>query len=144
MIRRPPRSTLFPYTTLFRSVLESNFDWTFVKVETDEKITGYGEAFVAPGVTATIREYASMLIGEDPTNIDRVIRRMRGSTAYASPGMTLHAVYGIESALLDVLGKKYRMPVWQILGGKYRDYVRIYADCHAGEALESIGPMLLP
>jgi L-alanine-DL-glutamate epimerase-like enolase superfamily enzyme len=43
-----------------------------------------------------------------------------------------------------VIGKKYRMPLWQMLGGKYRDQVRIYADCHAGDALESINPLLIP
>ena len=36
------------------------------------------------------------------------------------------------------------MPIWQILGGKYRDEVPIYADCHAGEALESITALLVP
>jgi L-alanine-DL-glutamate epimerase-like enolase superfamily enzyme len=45
---------------------------------------------------------------------------------------------------LDALGKTYHMPVWQILGGKYRDAVTIYADCHAGQSLESISPLLLP
>ena len=46
--------------------------------------------------------------------------------------------------LLDVIGKRYGLPIWQILGGKYRDSVRIYADCHAGDALESINCMLVP
>ncbi len=64
-------------TKISTAVLESNFDWTLVKVETDEKITGWGEAFVGPGVTAVIREFASILIGEDPTSIDRILRRMR-------------------------------------------------------------------
>src|SRR5690349_200172 len=38
------------------AVMEANFDWTIVKVETDENITGYGEAFLGPGLTAVIRE----------------------------------------------------------------------------------------
>ncbi len=126
------------------AVLEANFDWTIVKVETDENITGYGEAFVGPGVTAVIREFASILIGEDPTSIDRLLRRMRAVTIYCSPGIVYHAIGGIETALLDCIGKRHRMPVWQLLGGKYRDTVPIYADCHAGEALESIGPLLVP
>ena len=131
-------------TRLTTAVLESNFDWVFVKVETDEKITGYGEAFLGPGVTAVIREFGELLIGEDPTSIDRVLRRLRLSIVHASPGLSAHAIGGIESALLDLIGKKYRLPMWQILGGKYRDEVRIYADCHAGEALESINPLLVP
>ena len=124
--------------------MEANFDWTIVKVETDEGITGIGEAFVGPGLTAVIREFGTILSGEDATHVDRLVRRMRASTVYASPGLVFHAIGGIECALLDAIGKRHRMPVWQILGGKYRDRVRIYADCHAGEALESITPMLVP
>lgn len=126
------------------AVMESNFDWTIVKVETDDGIKGYGEAFLGPGLTAVIREYSAILVGEDPTSFDRLLRRMRLSSVHASPGMVMHAINGIESALLDVVGKRYRIPVWQILGGKYRNEVPIYADCHAGDALESISPLLIP
>jgi gluconate/galactonate dehydratase len=124
--------------------MESNFDWTIVKVETDDRITGYGEAFLGPGLTAVIQEFGEILKGEDPTSIDRVLRRMRASCVHASPGLAFHAINGIETALLDAIGKRYKLPIWQILGGKYRDHVRIYADCHAGEALESITPLLVP
>src|SRR5438093_13373294 len=115
-------------THISTAVLESNFDWTIVKVETDEKVTGYGEAFLGPGLTAVIREFATVLVGEDPTSIDRILRRMRGTSVHASPGLTWHAIDGIECALLDLTGKQFQLPVWQILGGKYRDEVRIYAD----------------
>jgi len=124
--------------------MESNFDWTIVKVETDDRITGYGEAFLGPGLTAVIREFGEILQGEDPTSIDRVLRRMRASCVHASPGLAFHAIHGIETALMDVIGKRYKLPIWQILGGKYRDHVRMYADCHAGQALESITPLLVP
>lgn len=124
--------------------MEANFDWTIVKVETDEGITGYGEAFLGPGLTAAIRDFRSILIGEDPTSIDRILRRMKSSCIHASPGLMMHAIGGIESALLDAIGKRHRMPVWQLLGGRYRDTIPIYADCHAGEALESITPLLVP
>jgi L-alanine-DL-glutamate epimerase-like enolase superfamily enzyme len=124
--------------------MESNFDWTIVKVETDDKITGYGEAFLGPGLTAVIQEFGEILKGEDPTSIDRVLRRMRASCVHASPGLAFHAIHGIETALLDAIGKRYKLPIWQILGGKYRDHVRMYADCHAGEALASITPLLVP
>jgi L-alanine-DL-glutamate epimerase-like enolase superfamily enzyme len=131
-------------TNITTAVMEANFDWTIVKVETDEGVTGYGEAFLGPGLTAAIREFREILTGEDPTSIDRVLRRLKSSCIHASPGLMMHAIGGIETALLDVIGKRHRMPVWQILGGKYRDSVPIYADCHAGEALESITPLLVP
>ena len=72
------------------------------------------------------------------------MRRLRAVCIYASPGLVRHALAGIETALFDVLGKTYRMPLWQMLGGKFRDAVTIYADCHAGEDLESITPLLVP
>lgn len=131
-------------TNLTTAVLEANFDWTLIKVETDEGVTGYGEAFLGPGLTSVIREFAGILIGDDPTSIDRIMRRMRSSSIHASPGVVQHAFCGIETALLDAIGKRYGLPMWQILGGKYRDKVRIYADCHAGEALESINCLLVP
>ncbi|HYO84779.1 MAG TPA: hypothetical protein VES20_25480, partial [Bryobacteraceae bacterium] len=126
------------------AVVESNFDWTIIKVETDEGITGYGEAFLGPGLTAAIGEFGRILIGEDLRSLDRIMRRMKASVIYVSPGLTAHAYCGIETALLDCIGKRYGMPVWQILGGKYREKVTIYADCHGGEALESIDCMLVP
>ncbi len=131
-------------TNLTTAVLEANFDWIIVKIETDEGITGYGEAFLGPGVTAIIREYRPLLLGVDPTSIDTTLRRLRLSCVHGAPGLLYHALGGIETALLDLIGKKYKMPVWQLLGGKYREYVPIYADCHAGEALESINCLLVP
>jgi L-alanine-DL-glutamate epimerase-like enolase superfamily enzyme len=131
-------------TNITTAVVESNFDWTIIKLETDEGITGYGESFLGPGLTAAIRDFSTILIGEDPTSFDRVLRRLKSSTIYASPGLTYHAIGGLETALLDVVGKKFKLPIWQLLGGKYRDAVRIYADCHAGDALESISCMLAP
>src|SRR3974390_1209763 len=101
------------------AVIESNFDWVLVKVETDEKITGYGEAYFGPGVSAVIREFATVLVGEDPTSIDRILRRMRGMTAYCSRGLVSHAIGGIETALLDCIGKRHNMPLWQLICGKY-------------------------
>jgi len=124
--------------------MEANFDWTLVKIETDEGLTGFGEAFFGPGLPAVVQEYSALLIGEDPTSIDRLLRRLRMTSTYMLPGLAMHAIGGIETALLDLIGKKYRMPLWQILGGKYRDSIRIYADCHAGEGLESITCLLAP
>src|SRR5947209_11523629 len=102
-------------TNVTTAVLEANFDWTLVKIETDENITGYGEAFLGPGLPAVIREFGAILTGDDPCSIDRVLRRLRLSCVHASPGLTFHAIGGIETALLDLIGKKHHMPVWQIL-----------------------------
>jgi len=52
-------------------------------------------------------------------------------------GKVVTAATGIEIALWDITGKITGLPIYQLLGGKYRDEVRIYADCHAGEAFET-------
>ncbi|MDE3165706.1 MAG: mandelate racemase/muconate lactonizing enzyme family protein [Acidobacteriota bacterium] len=129
---------------LSTAVMEANFDWTIVKVEGDNGVTGYGEAFVGPGVPAIIREFAPLVVGEDATSIERLMRRLRGVCIYASPGVVRHALAGIETAIFDALGKTCRMPLWQMLGGKFRDAVAIYADCHGGADLDSITPLLVP
>ena len=72
------------------------------------------------------------------------MRRMKATSIYVSNGLSAHAYCGLETAFLVVIGKRHKLPVWQILGGKYRDKVRVYADCHGGEALESIDCMLVP
>lgn len=131
-------------TRLTTAVIEANFDWTLIKLETDEGATGYGEAYFGPGLSAVIREYAPLIEGEDPTSIDVMVRKMKAASVHVWPGLATHAVCGIEAALLDAIGKRYRLPLWQILGGKYRDRVSVYVDCHAGESLESITPLLVP
>lgn len=55
-----------------------------------------------------------------------------------SSGVTISAISGIETALLDLFGKHYHIPLYKILGGKYRDKVRLYADCHTGEGEREI------
>jgi L-alanine-DL-glutamate epimerase-like enolase superfamily enzyme len=129
-------------TRLSTAVVEANFDWNFVKLETDSGVTGYGEAFVAPGITTAIRELAPAVVGEDPRHFDRLIRRLKSTVIYCAPGVMYHAIGGIEAALLDVVGRAFGLPIWQLLGGKYRDEVPIYADCHGGDDLHSITPLL--
>jgi gluconate/galactonate dehydratase len=53
-------------------VVEANYDWTFVRVYTDEGITGLGESFLAPDLTGIIRDLKPLLVGEDPRNVDKL------------------------------------------------------------------------
>ncbi|HZQ26524.1 MAG TPA: mandelate racemase/muconate lactonizing enzyme family protein [Acidimicrobiales bacterium] len=130
-------------TGIKTAVIEANFDWTLVRVETDEGVSGLGEAFFAPGLTAMMREFESVLVGEDPFDIDRLYQKMRwASSAGSIAGFAYNAISGIEAALWDLKGRALGVPIWQLLGGKFRDRVRIYADCHAGHTLESLGPLL--
>jgi gluconate/galactonate dehydratase len=127
------------------AVIESNYDWIIIKIQADNGLVGWGEAFVAPGLTAVLREFSPFLIGEDPRDVDRLCRLMRTALgASGTSGMGYHAISGVETALWDLTGKDSGLPVYRFLGGKYRDRIRIYADCHAGEGLASLSPVLLP
>jgi len=128
------------------AVVEANYDYTYVRIHADNGVYGTGECFFAAGLTAALREMFRLLIGRDPREVDRLARLLwrQGSGAGAVAGYLYNAVSGIEAALWDLLGKSTGLPVYQFLGGKVRDEVRVYADCHAGDNLESWGPMLLP
>ena len=112
------------------AVVEGNFDWTFVRIETDEAVTGLGECFFAPGLTAILRSLEPLLLGEDPRDIHRLFRKLQLATSGAGSvaGIIYNAISGIEAALWDVLGQWLDVPIYRLLGGKFRDKVRIYAD----------------
>jgi L-alanine-DL-glutamate epimerase-like enolase superfamily enzyme len=127
------------------AVVQANYDYTFVRIEADpDGLYGTGECFFAPGLTAIIAELAPLLLGRDPREIHRLVQHLarKTSAAGSTAGIVWNAITGIEAALHDLVGKYYRCPVYQLLGGKVRDTVRIYADCHAGENCESWSPVL--
>lgn len=126
------------------AVVEANYDYTFVRIEAEGGEYGTGECFFAPGLTAALGDMFPLLIGRDPREVDRLVRYLwrKGSGAGAVAGYLYNAISGIETALWDLVGKSTGLPAYQFLGGKVRDDVRIYADCHAGDNIESIGPML--
>ena len=104
-------------------------NWLFVKVYTDEGITGVGESSGWPVVIkAAIDDISPMVIGEDPMNIEKIWQILyvgmmgHGMTGVVGSG----AINGIEMALWDIKGKALGTPVWNLLGGKVRDSVRVY------------------
>jgi gluconate/galactonate dehydratase len=132
-------------TRVTTAVVEANYDYTYVRVESDRSgLHGTGECFFAPGLTAIIAELVPLLIGRDPREIGRLTQHLarRTSGAGSGGGIVWNAITGIEAALHDLVGKALGCPVYQLLGGKVRDSVRIYADCHAGENCESWSPVL--
>jgi gluconate/galactonate dehydratase len=126
------------------AVVEANYDWTIVRVREEDGACGWGEAFCGPGLTQTIRELAPLLEGQDARQVEPLVRRLHLATAHASRGgTTFHAISGIEAALWDLAARAHEVPLWQLFGGRFRDRVRIYADCHAGEALTSYNAILV-
>jgi L-alanine-DL-glutamate epimerase-like enolase superfamily enzyme len=119
-------------------VVDGNFPWTIVTVETDAGVTGIGEAYPSPGVHEIITDYLRpVLVGENPTDVERLYNLMRASLSGRGSqwGVGTIAISGVEIALWDATGKLLGQPVYQLLGGKTRDTVNVYADCHAGEAM---------
>jgi galactonate dehydratase len=108
--------------------------WLFVKVETDSDLVGYGEclgdkAFV---IAEAVRSYEHHLLGEDPRKIVHHWQSMfRGAFWRGGPTLCA-AISGLEMALWDILGKSLNVPVWQLLGGKVRDRIRVYTRPRGG------------
>ncbi len=121
-------------TDLKTATVQANFDWHFVRIYTDAGVTGLGEAYWGAGVEDLTRKLKGSLVGEDPLNVDRLytkmMRRMAG--AGSQSGATVTAISGVEIALWDLAGKIIGVPVYQLLGGKYRDQVRVYCDSAEG------------
>ncbi|XVH33217.1 mandelate racemase/muconate lactonizing enzyme family protein (plasmid) [Haloferacaceae archaeon DSL9] len=123
-------------TDLDTCVVEGNFEWNLIKIETDVGVTGIGESYRGGGIPELVEYTERFLIGENPLDVERLFRRIvqEMSGHGGTTGKVVTAASGIEIALWDVAGKILGLPVYQLLGGKYRDKVRIYCDCHAGEA----------
>lgn len=111
--------------------------WVLVKVRTDEGLVGIGEAYHGAGVhqIAVDNRLLRPLIGQDPRNVDKLFRDMRNSMSASGfyQGAVMSAISGIEMALWDITGQSFGVPIWQLLGGKFRDRIRVYNDCHEGE-----------
>ncbi len=121
-------------------VIDGNFPWTIVKVEAGDGTVGIGEAYPSPGVHEIITDYLRpVLVGETPLDVERLYNLMRASLSGRGSqcGIGTIAISGVEIALWDLAGKLLDQPIWQLLGGKMREDVMVYADCHAGEAMVS-------
>jgi L-alanine-DL-glutamate epimerase-like enolase superfamily enzyme len=95
-----------------------------VKIYTNQGVFGLGD--VRDGAD---KRYALMLksriLGENPCNVERIFKIIK---QFADHGRQGGGVSGVEMALWDLTGKVYGVPIYQLLGGKYRDKVRIYVD----------------
>jgi galactonate dehydratase len=115
----------------------------FVKIDTDEGLTGLGECYPAAPASAMVDTLLAMqehLIGQDPRDINMLHEKIRRWNLFtgAQGGTVINALSGVEMALWDLLGKSLGAPVYRLLGGKFRDRVRLYADCGAG-AIDAAG-----
>ncbi|MBF0892607.1 galactonate dehydratase [Gluconobacter sp. LMG 1744] len=104
--------------------------WLFLKIETDEGIFGWGEPVVegrAATVAAMVEELSDYLIGKDPFLIEDHWNVMYRAGFYRGGAIHMSAIAGIDQALWDLKGRAFNVPVWQLLGGKCRDRIRVYS-----------------
>ncbi|QDY66608.1 galactonate dehydratase [Glutamicibacter halophytocola] len=104
--------------------------WLFLKIETDEGVTGWGEPVLegrASTVAAAVEELSDYLIGQDPRNIEDLWTVMYRGGFYRGGGIMMSALAGIDQALWDIKGKALGVPAYELLGGKVRDKIRVYS-----------------
>jgi L-alanine-DL-glutamate epimerase-like enolase superfamily enzyme len=111
---------------------------SIIRIDTNQGISGYGEVRDWASKTYALL-LKSRLIGENPCNIDKVFRKIKqfGHHARQAGG-----VCGIEMALMDLAGKAYGVPAYQLAGGKFRDKVLCYADTPSHDDPVEMGKLL--
>ena len=103
----------------------------YVKIFTNQGIYGVGEgADATPGTYHLVKMMGQRIIGKSPLNVHRLFEDIRknGFFAGAQSGMYVAVLSAVESALWDLAGKALGLPVYQLLGGKFRDKIRVYMD----------------
>ena len=114
---------------------DSSQDALLIRITTDTGLIGWGEVDGCPWVVKAIVDapmshtivtgLRHVLMGEDPMEIERLWHKMYQATLYyGRDGAVIQAMAGIDLALWDIKGKALKMPVWQVIGARYRDRLR--------------------
>jgi gluconate/galactonate dehydratase len=121
-----------------------NYYWTYARVYAGD-LYGTGEGYTAPQLERVILELAPLVVGENALDLNYVYDKLRWAAVPSGvSGITYHAISAIEIAILDLVGKYLNVPVYTLLGGKFRDKIRMYVDTHAGESLHARDRALRP
>lgn len=95
-----------------------------IKIETNQGIYGLGEVRDAADARYALM-LKSRILGRNPCNVEMIFKIIK---QFGGPARQAGGVCAVEMALWDICGKAYNVPAWQLLGGRYRDKVRLYAD----------------
>ena len=112
-----------------------------VKIETDEGVYGWGESGLSGrelAVAGAVRHYRGFLIGRDPRQIGALWQEMYRSQYFEGGRVLTAAIYAIDIALYDIIGKTLGVTVYQLLGGKQRDVVPCFATASAASGPQVI------
>jgi galactonate dehydratase len=104
--------------------------WLFLRLETSDGLVGWGEPVVegrAKTVRAAVEELLdNYLLGEDPSRIEDHWQAMYRGGFYRGGPVLMSAIAGVDQALWDIKGKRFDAPVYELLGGRARDRIRVY------------------
>ena len=113
-------------------------NWVFVKVTTDEPgLVGWGEASLewkTRAVVGAVDDLADIVVGEDPMRIEHLWQAMFRQQFFKGGIVTMSAISGIDQALHDVKAKALGVPLYELLGGRVRDRVRLYDHLGGGDS----------
>ena len=104
--------------------------WCFVEIVTDEGLCGWGEAVIegkASTVKACVEEMTEYLINVDPMRIEDIWNTLYRAGFYRGGPVIMSAISGIDQALWDIKGKYYNAPVYELMGGRCRDKMKVYS-----------------
>ena len=104
--------------------------WGFVEITTDAGVVGWGEAVLeghAAAVLACVNEMKDYLLDKDPADIEGIWETLYRAGFYRGGGVMMSAISGIDQALWDIKGKVFGVPVYQLLGGKCREKMKVYS-----------------
>ena len=104
--------------------------WMFLKIETDEGVTGWGEPVIegrARTVETAVHELSEYVVGKDPARINDIWQAMYRTGFYRGGPILMSAIAGIDQALWDIKGKVLGAPVYELLGGLVRDRMKMYS-----------------
>lgn len=110
---------------------EPHNNWLFVRIHTDSGITGVGEGslqYKDAALTAEIENFGTYLRGKDPFQIEHIWTSLHRRVTWTGGAVTISAISAIDLALWDIKGKALGVPVYELVGGKVREQVPLYAN----------------
>jgi L-alanine-DL-glutamate epimerase-like enolase superfamily enzyme len=121
--------------------LEEFPNLVWLRVHTDEGLAGLGEtSYAAQSVETYLHEYvAPRVLGQDPRDIDRLTRGLTGYLGFRGAGVETRAASALNIALWDLCGKRCSQPLYQVLGGAYRERIRTYNTCAGYRYIRAAG-----
>lgn len=109
-----------------------------IRLKTNQGLCGYGEVRDAASSTYALM-LKSRVLGENPCHVDRIFRKLK---QFGGHGRQAGGVVAIEMACWDLAGKAWGVPCWQMLGGKFRDKIRLYVDTPTRRNPQEMGQRL--